>query len=99
MASGAAPAASAPSSSSETLPARSLNGPSGRGIERSSQVPTRTLALSPRSATNRFTSEVLPMPGSPLMHTSRPSPRAAAALASASAARAPSRSSSFTQTE
>ena len=98
MSCGAASAASASSSAAETLPARSRNGPSGRGIERSSQVPNSTRASPSRSSRNRLTSEVLPIPGSPLMHTIRPSPRAAAALASTSAANASSRSSSSTPT-
>ena len=98
MSSGAAPVTSASSSSTDTLPARSRNGPSGRGIERSSQVPNRTVVPPPRVSTNFLTSEVLPIPGSPLMQTTRPSPRAAAAFASASAASASSRSSSSTRT-
>ena len=53
-----------------------------------------TRALSSRSATKRVTSDVLPIPGSPVTTTTRPSPRAAATRASASTASAPSRSRS-----
>ena len=42
-------------------PARSRNGPSGRGIDRSSQAPQSTRAA-PRSRAKRVTSAVLPMP-------------------------------------
>ena len=61
MSCGAASAASASSSSAETLPARSRNGPSGRGIERSSQVPNRTRPPA-RSPVKRRTSDGLADP-------------------------------------
>ena len=91
-----APPEIASSSGAETVPTRSRIGPSGRGIERSSQVPNSTLAPGPRSRTKRVTSEVLPIPGSPVTKTTRPSPRAAVFHASVSALSAPSRSSSST---
>ena len=87
---------SASSTAGETLPTRSRSGPRGRGIVRSSQVPKSTRAPGSRPRTNRVTSDVLPIPGSPVTTTTRPSPRAAASRASASAASASSRSSSST---
>ena len=50
------------------------------------------LASSSRSSRNRVTSDVFPIPGSPVTKTTRPVPPAAAARASASVANAPSRS-------
>src|SRR5262245_48346662 len=94
---GAAPAESASSSSGETLPTRSRIGPSGRGIERSSQVPSSARPPSCMLSRKRETSAVLPIPGSPVTKTTRPSPSAAWSRASASVARAASRSSSSTR--
>ena len=96
MSCGAAPAKRASSSAGDTLPTRSRIGPSGRGIARSSHVPTSTRASGPRSWRKRETSAVLPIPGSPVTKATRPSPPAAALRASASEASASSRSSSST---
>src|SRR5690349_24702203 len=73
----------------------SYNGPSGRGEKSASQPPHRIRA-SDRALANSATSEVLPIPASPLMSTVQPWPARAAASASPSEWSADSRSRSFT---
>ena len=67
-------------------------GPSGRGMERSSHVPSSTRERSPTSPANCETSAVLPMPGSPVTTATRPAPRVASPCAAVRTARASWRS-------
>ena len=97
MSCGAAPAASASSSAGETR--------AGEVADRSQRPWDREVVAGAEqharagfevAAGTRVTSEVLPIPGSPVTTTTRPSPRAASACASASVASAASRSSRCT---
>ena len=68
-----APAATAVASAPPASPATARNGPSGRGVNRSSQSPQKVRAALWRSQ-NARTAAVFPTPASPATSTMRPRP-------------------------
>src|SRR4051812_4239036 len=74
---GTAPGSRAASSAPSAMAATSTNGPSGRGVNRTSHVPHRTPPGGSACSQNCRRSDVFPIPASPVTSASRPRPVAA----------------------